>query len=115
MAPWIYQGKYPSYMEFGVLQAQIYKRGGMQPMIDIDNLVDKAWYNPAVVDSVNELYTLTENGYIIEGVEGLNHTESQAEWLKGKAAFIPCGTWLENEMKGSIPDNFNMVLGRSPG
>jgi N-acetylglucosamine transport system substrate-binding protein len=115
MAPWIYQGKYPSYMEFGVLQAQIYKRGGMKPMLDIDNLEDKAWYNQAVVDSVNEMYTLTENGYIFEGVEGLNHTESQAEWLKGKAAFIPCGTWLENEMKGSIPDNFNMVLGEVPG
>jgi N-acetylglucosamine transport system substrate-binding protein len=115
MAPWIYQGKYPSYMEFGVLQAQIYKRGGIQPMIDIDNLVDKAWYNSAVVDSVKEMYMLAENGYIFEGVEGLNHTESQAEWLKGKAAFIPCGTWLENEMKGSIPDDFKMVLGEVPG
>ena len=115
IAPWIYQGKYPSYMEFGVLQAQIYKRGGIKPMIDIDNLEDKAWYNAAVVDSVKEMYTLVEKGYIFTGVEGLNHTESQAEWLKGKAAFIPCGTWLENEMKGSIPADFNMVLGEVPG
>jgi N-acetylglucosamine transport system substrate-binding protein len=115
IAPWIYQGKYPGYMIFGCLQHQIFKRGGIQPMIDIDNLEDKAWYNAAVVDSVKEMYTLVENGFIFEGVEGLNHTESQAEWLKGKAAFIPCGTWLENEMKGSIPENFNMVLGEVPG
>jgi len=115
IAPWTYQGKYPSYMEFGVLQAQIYKRGGMQPMIDIDNLVDKAWSAPAVYDSVKEIYTLAEKGYIMAGTEGLNHTESQAEWLKGKAAFIPCGTWLENEMKGTIPDNFDMVVGEVPG
>lgn len=115
IAPWTYQGKYPSYVEFGVLQAQIYKRGGMQPMIDIDNLVDKAWYNPAVVDSVKELYTIAENDYIMTGTEGLNHTESQAEWLKGNAVFIPCGAWLENEMKSSTPEGFNMVMGEVPG
>lgn len=115
IAPWTYQGKYPSYMIFGLLQGLISKKGGVQPMIDIDNLVDKAWENKAVVDSVTEMYQLAENGYIMEGTEGLNHTESQAEWLKGKAAFIPCGIWLENEMKGSIPDNFNMVIDQSPG
>jgi N-acetylglucosamine transport system substrate-binding protein len=115
MAPWTYQGKYPSYMEFGVLQGQIFKRGGMQPMIDIDNLVDKAWYADAVYESVKEIYTLAENDYIMAGTEGLNHTESQAEWLKGKAAFIPCGTWLENEMKTTTPEGFDMVMGEVPG
>ena len=115
IAPWTYQGKYPGYMIFGLLQGLIAKKGGIQPMIDIDNLVDGAWSNKAVVDSVSEMYQLAENGYIMEGTEGLNHTESQAEWLKGKAAFIPCGIWLENEMKGSIPDNFNMVIDQSPG
>ena len=115
IAPWTYQGKYPSYMEFGLLSGLIYKKGGIQPMIDIDNLVDGAWSNAAVVDSVKEMYQLAELGYIMEGTEGLNHTESQAEWLKGKAAFIPCGIWLENEMKGSIPDNFNMVVDQAPG
>jgi len=115
IAPWTYQGKYPSYLEFGVVQAQIFKRGGMQPMIDIDNLVDGAWTVPAVVDSVKELYTIAENDFIMEGTAGLNHTESQAEWLKGNAVFIPCGTWLENEMKDMTPDGFNMVIGEVPG
>jgi len=115
VAPWTYQGKYPGYMIFGVLQGQIYKRGGIQPMIDLDNLEDQAWYASAVYDSVKEMYTLVENDYIMEGTEGLNHTESQAEWLQGKAVFIPCGIWLENEMKDMIPNNFNMVLGEVPG
>ena len=115
IAPWTYQGKYPGYMIFGLLQGLIAKKGGIQPMIDIDNLVDGAWSNKAVVDSISEMYQLAENDYIMAGTEGLNHTESQAEWLKGKAAFIPCGIWLENEMKGSIPDNFNMVIDQSPG
>ena len=115
MAPWTYQGKYPDYMFWGLLLGLIYKRGGVQPMIDIDNLVDNAWSNAAVVDSVKEMYQLAENDYIMTGTEGLTHTEAQAEWLKGKAAFIPCGIWLENEMKGIIPDNFNMVVGQDPG
>lgn len=115
MAPWTYQGKYPGYMIFGVLQGQIFKRGGIQPMIDIDNLVDNVWSTPAVADSVKEIYTLAENGYIMAGTEGLNHTESQAEWLKNKAAFIPCGAWLENEMKTSTPATFKMVMGEVPG
>jgi N-acetylglucosamine transport system substrate-binding protein len=115
IAPWTYQGKYPGYMRFGCLNAMIFKKGGMQVLIDIDNLVDKAWYNDAVVKSVKEIYQLYENKYIMEGTEGLNHTESQAEWLKGKAAFIPCGTWLENEMKTSTPADFNMVIDQPPG
>lgn len=115
IAPWTYQGKYPGYMIFGLLEPMIYKKGGLRPMIDIDNLVDGAWGHPAVVESLNEMYQLAENGYIMEGTEGLNHTESQAEWLQGKAAFIPCGLWLENEMKDMIPDGFNMVIGQAPG
>jgi N-acetylglucosamine transport system substrate-binding protein len=29
----------------------------------------------------------------------MSHTESQTEFLNGKAAMIPCGTWLNSEMK----------------
>jgi len=115
IAPWTYQGKYPYYLYFGLLSGLIYKKGGIQPIIDIDNLVDGAWGNQAVVDSLNEMYQLAENDYILAGTEGLNHTESQAEWLKGSAVFIPCGTWLENEMKEMIPEGFNMMIGQAPG
>jgi N-acetylglucosamine transport system substrate-binding protein len=34
--------------------------------------------------------------------------------LQGKAVFIPVGTWLENEMKDSIPPDFNMVVAPTP-
>ncbi len=115
IAPWAYQGKYPGYMIFGLLSGMIYKKGGVQPMIAIDNLADNAWRHDAVIKSIQEMYQLAENDYIMEGTEGLNHTESQAEWLKGNAAFIPCGIWLENEMKDMIPDNFDMVIDQAPG
>lgn len=115
IAPWTYQGRYPQYMNFGVLMPLVYKNGGMQVIIDIDNLVDGAWENPAVLTSLQQMQELYNRGYIMEGTEGLTHTESQAEWLQGKAVFIPCGTWLENEMRDMTPDNFNMVVKPVPG
>lgn len=115
IAPWTYQGLYPSYMEFGLLQGLIYKRGGLQPMLDIDNLVEGAWHAPAVVEAVRALYTLAEHGFFLPGSEGLSHTQAQAAWVRGEAAFIPCGNWLESEMQGMIPDGFAITLGEVPG
>jgi len=113
IAPWTYQGKYPYYMMM-VLNQMVFKAGGMEAIKSIDNLEPNAWKQPAVVSSVNALYQLAAKDYIMSGTEGLTHTESQTAWLQGKAAFIPCGNWLENEMKVVIPDGFNMVIQPTP-
>jgi N-acetylglucosamine transport system substrate-binding protein len=113
IAPWTYQGKYPYYMMM-VLNQMVYKAGGMEAIKSIDNLESNAWKQPAVQAAVNALYQLPAKDYIMSGTEGLTHTESQTAWLQGKAAFIPCGNWLENEMKGLIPDGFNMVIQPTP-
>ena len=115
IAPWTYQGKFPQYMVFGCLMHLIHKTGGIQAIKDLDNLVDDAWKSDAVLQALNMMYQLVENDYILPGTEGLTHTESQAEWLQGNAAFIPCGTWLENEMRELTPDGFNMVIKPVPG
>lgn len=115
MAPWTYQGRFPQYMNFGVLWPLIYKNGGIQAVIDIDNLVDGAWENPAVLKSAQMIQELHLQDFIMQGTEGLTHTESQAEWLQGNAVFLPCGTWLENEMRELTPENFNMVVKPVPG
>jgi N-acetylglucosamine transport system substrate-binding protein len=113
MAPWTYQGKYPYYMTF-VLNQMLYKTGGIDAIKNIDNLVPGAWMAPEVKAAANALYQLAQMDFIMPGTEGLTHTESQTAWLQGKAAFIPCGNWLENEMKGLIPDTFNMVIKSTP-
>ncbi len=113
IAPWAYQGKYPQYMTM-VMDQMVYKQGGIQAIAKIDNLEPNAWRQPEVKNAVDALYQLADKGYLLPGTEGLTHTESQAEWLKGKAAFIPCGSWLENEEKGLVPDGFNMVVKPTP-
>lgn len=114
MAPWTYQGQYPGYMGFGVLEPLVYKIGGDEVWRAIDNLEANAWENPAVIQAVEMIAQLSAQDHIMAGTEALNHTESQAEWLKGQAAFIPCGTWLENEMKTVTPDGFDMTLAPIP-
>lgn len=115
MAPWTYQGRYPQYMNFGVLWPLIYKNSGLQQIIDMDNLVVDAWADDAVLNSLQMMQELHNQDFILAGTEGLTHTEAQAEWLQGKAVFIPCGTWLENEMRDLTPENFDMVVKPVPG
>jgi N-acetylglucosamine transport system substrate-binding protein len=109
IAPWTYTGKFPQYL-YMVLMPMIYKAGGIEAIKRLDNLEPSAWLQPEVKAAAEALYQLAERGYIMPGSEGLSHTESQAEWLQGKAVFIPVGSWLENEMKDQIPDGFNMVV-----
>ena len=115
MAAWTYQGRYPQYMNFGVIWPLIYKNGGLDAVVAIDNLADGAWLADPVVKAAQMAQELYNQGFIMQGTEGLTHTESQAEWLQGKAVFIPCGTWLENEMRDLTPENFNMVVKPVPG
>ena len=115
IAPWTYQGRFPQYMVFGCLMHLIHKVGGMDTIKAIDNLEDEIWKSNEVLQAVGMMAQLAENGYILPGTEGLSHTESQAEWLQGNAAFIPCGTWLENEMRDLIPEGFDMVIKPVPG
>ena len=115
MAPWTYQGKYPYYMWGIVLNQLMYKSAGNAAIVSIDNLEPNAWKNPDILRAVQDVHQLWDKGYILEGTAGLTHTESQAEWLKGKAAFIPCGTWLENEMKEQTPKDFAMTATGIPG
>ncbi|MGH7912264.1 MAG: N-acetylglucosamine/diacetylchitobiose ABC transporter substrate-binding protein [Candidatus Dormibacteraceae bacterium] len=115
MAPWTYQGIYPYYVADLWFQ-MVGKLGGNEILLNIDNLKPNAWMNDAVEESLNALYQLYQKGYIMPGTAGLTHIQSQAAWLAGKAAFIPDGSWVENEMTvhGVIPPTFDMVVAPTP-
>lgn len=113
IAPWATTGVYPQYLLIFVFENMLYKHDPAAA-IAIDNLEDNAWKSQSVKDVLTALYELKTNDFMLPGWEGLTHTESQTQWLQGKAAFLPCGTWLENEMKGVIPDGFEMVVNPMP-
>ncbi|ANW17581.1 N-acetylglucosamine/diacetylchitobiose ABC transporter substrate-binding protein [Streptomyces clavuligerus] len=111
IAPWTYPGKYPYYVHFNLF-AQIAKIGGMPAWIEIDNLEPNAWTKSDAVRQVVEFYEeLAAKKYFLEGSQGLTHIQSQTAWTKNRAAFIPNGSWLENEAAPTTPKDFGMAVG----
>ena len=103
MAPITYQGKYPYYMIQGMILPWVQEIGGMQAINDLQSLQPGAWKSPAVLKAVGMIKELKDKGFFEDGAVGLSHTESQTEFLKNKAAMIPCGTWLNSEMRNVMP------------
>ena len=114
IAPWTHQAKYPWYAYYMVLVPLMYSAGGNDLLIKIDNLEPEAWKDPAVLHATENFYMLYDKGWLLDGTAGLDHTGSQAEFYKGNAVFIPCGGWLENEMKTILPADFVTMMGNCP-
>ncbi|MEV6265341.1 N-acetylglucosamine/diacetylchitobiose ABC transporter substrate-binding protein [Streptomyces sp. NPDC051784] len=110
IAGWTYPGKYTYYLPFS-LYPFIAKIGGREVLDKIDNLEPNAWKDPAVKAAFEAYYELFRKGYILKGTPGLTHIQSQTEWTKGKALFIPNGSWVENEAAPTTPKDFKMMVG----
>ncbi|GAA4086051.1 N-acetylglucosamine/diacetylchitobiose ABC transporter substrate-binding protein [Nonomuraea soli] len=113
MAPWTYQGKVPSYILTPLIMMAI-KAGGLETRKALDTLAPGSWRSEPVMAAARALHQLVEKGYIMEGTSGLTHIQAQTYWAKGKAAFIPCGSWLESELGDVTPDGFDMVIAPTP-
>ncbi len=109
ISPWAHQGKYPFYMMVPLMD-MVAKAGGEDIMKKIDNLKPNAWHEEAVVQSVEAISSLVSKGYMLPGTEGLTNIQAETAWTEGKAAFVPCGSWLEQEMDGITPAGFDMAV-----
>lgn len=109
IAGWTYAGKHPYYFAFS-LYPFIAKIGGQDVLKAIDNLEPNAWKHEAVKKAFEAYHELYAKGYILKGTPGIDHIQSQTQWTKGKALFIPNGSWVENEAKGTTPKDFEMQV-----
>ncbi|MEU3952759.1 N-acetylglucosamine/diacetylchitobiose ABC transporter substrate-binding protein [Streptomyces achromogenes] len=114
IAGWTYAGKYPYYIPFS-LYPMIGKVGGREVLDAIDNLEPNAWKHPAVKACFEAYYELYKKGYILQGTPGLDHIQSQTAWAKGKALFLPNGSWVENESANVIPSDFGLAVSAPSG
>ena len=114
IAPITYQGKYPDYMLRGFLFPWAISAGGYQAFKDAENLKPGAWNSPAFLQAAQMVKQLADKGYFQSGAMGMDHTGSQMEFVLGRAAMIPCGTWLGSEMKKQIPPGFHMAFMNIP-
>ncbi|SEN34886.1 N-acetylglucosamine/diacetylchitobiose ABC transporter substrate-binding protein [Actinacidiphila rubida] len=107
IAPFAHQGKYPYYINVAIMDL-IAKNGGVDLQKRIDAFDPTAWDDPAVLKGITAIYEIVDKGYLLPGTNGLTHIESQTKWNQYKAAFIPCGSWLENEQLKATPSDFDM-------
>lgn len=103
IAPITFQGQYPYYMIEGMLLPWAVSIGGIEAVDAAQNLEPGAWNSPAMVRAAEMICELRDRGYFQDGATGMSHTESQTQFLNGKAAMLPCGSWLSSEMKDVMP------------
>jgi len=108
VSPYIHTGMYPYYIQGGLLNPAIVSANGDDASIlkDMAELKPGVFRHEAVARALAQLVELRDKGYIDASSIALNHTDSQIQWLQHKAAFIPVGLWLENEMKKDVPEGF---------
>jgi len=109
IAPFCHQGKYPYYINVTIMDL-IAKNGGPELQKRLDAFDPTAWDDPAVKNGIEAVYEIVAKGYLLPGTNGLTHIESQTKWNQYKAAFIPCGSWLENEQLKATPSDFEMTF-----
>lgn len=113
ISPWTYAGKHPRYQSWPLISTAI-KFGGPDVAKAIDNLEPNAWKSDAMKAAADAWHQIVKDGYILPGTPGLDHVQAQTAWCQGKAAFISCGSWLENEQKKVTPEGFNMSVAPTP-
>lgn len=102
MAPITFQGKYPYYLLYGMLMPWTISSGGMGAFNACQNMEPGAWKSPAVLKAAQMIQELRDKGFFEDGCVSMTHTEAEQDFLNGKAAMVPCGTWLKAEMKDSM-------------
>jgi N-acetylglucosamine transport system substrate-binding protein len=114
MAPLTFQGQYPDYTIKGFLFPWVISVGGIKAADDAQSLVPGAWKSEAFLQAAKMIKQVRDAGFFEDGASGLSHTESQTDFLQGKAAMIPCGTWLESEMRKTMPPGAKMQFMMPP-
>lgn len=113
VAPFTYTGIHPYYLSW-TLVPTIGSVGGDELLRRIENLEKGAWSDPAVLEVLNRLELLRDKGFIQDSVLALDHTQAQMEFINHRAATVVSGTWIENEMKGNWPDEFQLKFLGNP-
>jgi N-acetylglucosamine transport system substrate-binding protein len=109
-----YQGLYPYYLAYMFWPA-IASAVGPAGIDKILSYTPGAFSGPEVRQIVENFAKIGSGSYLMEGTAGLNHTQSQADMMLGKALFIPCGDWIENEMVDAPREpGFSFGMAASP-
>lgn len=110
------QGKYlflwgkeaATYYQTFVVDSAIIQSGD-DVRLPLENLEEGCWSHPTLQSILTILHELIAAGYVKPGGGGTQFTQAQSQWsLDQEALLYPSGSWIENEMKKTTADNFQM-------
>ena len=81
---------------------------GAPAVMDIAWAGKKLADQPGALTAAGKLAALAKAGAFLDGFSGIDFTAAQAAFFQGKAAMILMGSWLQGEMKASIPAGFDL-------
>lgn len=113
IAPIAFQGKYPQYAD-ALFWSILQHLAGIHKVEACQNFLPGAFLDPAIVQAAAMLQDLAQR-YFQKGSLTMSHTEAQMEFCNRRAAMIPCGMWLENEMRHAFPEDFRLSCFAVPG
>ncbi|MFF1818387.1 N-acetylglucosamine/diacetylchitobiose ABC transporter substrate-binding protein [Kribbella sp. NPDC058245] len=105
----VHPGTHPYYLLELILTLAA-KTGGHDVVKRIDNLEDGAWRDSSLVRAISAIGDLVKRGLIAPGSAKYDHITAQKRFLASKAGMLPCGNWLENEMKPLVPKTFALTM-----
>lgn len=109
-----YQGIYPSYLEI-MLYPSIASANGIDGYKKYVNYEEGSFKNDAVRQVLTNFQEISAKGYLLKGTTAMNHTQAQTAMMQGQALFIPCGSWMEGEMKDAPrEDGFKFAMCPAP-
>lgn len=114
IAPITFTGRYPVYLNNGIYYPWVISAGGIDAYKAAINLEPGAWLHPAFLTAAQQIMDLKKRHFFQGGCIGMNHTESQMELLVGRAAMIPCGSWIISEMKNLMPPGSELTYMKTP-
>jgi len=107
VAPLAFQGKYP-YYAWSTLLSLYQRLVPFERWYAMQDLKPGAFVDPAFIRAAALTQEMATK-YFEPGALAMTHTESQMEWVNGRAAMVFCGLWLKNEMKNALPNQFEMA------
>jgi ABC-type sugar transport system permease subunit/ABC-type glycerol-3-phosphate transport system substrate-binding protein len=112
IAPLAFPGVYPRYGD-AVLRAGLFRLGG-RTAYEAFRAVDPAvMTTPALVRPAAVLQRLAGEAFM-PGWEGMTHTAAQQAFFEGRAAMVISASWMLPEMRGKIPEGFQMGVANLP-
>jgi N-acetylglucosamine transport system substrate-binding protein len=105
-APLAFQGKYPTYA-WSTILSLFQRQVSFEKWYAVQDLEPGAFLDPGFVNAAKLMQQMAQQ-WFQPGALAMTHTESQLEWVNGRAAMVFCGLWLKNEMKAALPEGFEM-------